>query len=275
MYAFFAHQICISIKFKKFIKLKLMFEVIILSIVQGITEFLPISSSAHLILVSKYFNSSNASLSLDVSLHLGSLLAIIFYFRKELYDFLENKKLFFKIILSSIPVMIIGFILVKLNLIDYLRNYKVIGWTTIIFGILLYFCDQTEVKKSLNKNFNYITALYIGCFQILSLIPGVSRSGIIISGARFFNFSRVDSVKISFLLSIPTLTAVSLFNIQTLIVEKNLHSSGLNLLAVFLSFLFSYITIKFLIKFLRKFSLVSFVIYRIILGLIILFYSYL
>jgi len=275
MYAFFAHQICVSIKFKKFIKLKLMFEVIILSIVQGITEFLPISSSAHLILVSKYINSSNASLSLDVSLHLGSLLAIIFYFRKELYDFLENKKLFFKIILSSIPVMIIGFILVKLNLIDYLRNYKVIGWTTIIFGILLYFCDQTEVKKSLNKNFNYITALYIGCFQILSLIPGVSRSGIIISGARFFNFSRVDSVKISFLLSIPTLTAVSLFNIQTLIVEKNLHSSGLNLLAVFLSFLFSYITIKFLIKFLRKFSLVSFVIYRIILGLIILFYSYL
>ena len=275
MYAFFAHQICVSIKFKKFIKLKLMFEVIILSIVQGITEFLPISSSAHLILVSKYFNSSNASLSLDVSLHLGSLLAIIFYFRKELYDFLENKKLFFKIVLSSIPVMIIGFILVKLNLIDYLRNYKVIGWTTIIFGILLYFCDQTEVKKSLNKNFNYITALYIGCFQILSLIPGVSRSGIIISGARFFNFSRVDSVKISFLLSIPTLTAVSLFNIQTLIVEKNLHSSGLNLLAVFLSFLFSYITIKFLIKFLRKFSLVSFVIYRIILGLIILFYSYL
>ena len=275
MYAFFAHQICISIKFKKFIKLKLMFEVIILSIVQGITEFLPISSSAHLILVSKYFNSSNASLSLDVSLHLGSLLAIIFYFRKELYDFLENKKLFFKIILSSIPVMIIGFILVKLNLIDYLRNYKVIGWTTIIFGILLYFCDQTEVKKSLNKNFNYITALYIGCFQILSLIPGVSRSGIIISGARFFNFSRVDSVKISFLLSIPTLTAVSLFNIQTLIVEKNLHSSVLNLLAIFLSFLFSYITIKFLIKFLRKFSLVSFVIYRIILGLIILFYSYL
>ena len=275
MYAFFAHQICISIKFKKFIKLKLMFEVIILSIVQGITEFLPISSSAHLILISKYFNSSNASLSLDVSLHLGSLLAIIFYFRKELYDFLENKKLFFKIILSSIPVMIIGFILVKLNLVNYLRNYKVIGWATIIFGILLYFCDQTQVKKSLNKNFNYITALYIGCFQILSLIPGVSRSGIIISGARFFNFSRVDSVKISFLLSIPTLTAVSLFNIQTLIVEKNLHSSVLNLLAVFLSFLFSYITIKFLIKFLQKFSLVSFVIYRIILGLIILFYSYL
>ena len=139
----------------------------------------------------------------------------------------------------------------------------------------LFFKSREKAILAKGENFNYITALYIGCFQILSLIPGVSRSGIIISGARFFNFSRVDSVKISFLLSIPTLTAVSLFNIQTLIVEKNLHSSGLNLLAVFLSFLFSYITIKFLIKFLRKFSLVSFVIYRIILGLIILFYSYL
>ena len=115
-----------------------MFEVIILSIVQGITEFLPISSSAHLILVSKFFNSDNTNLTLDVSLHLGSLLAIIFYFKKELFNSLNNKKLFFKIILSSVPVMVIGFFLIKLDLINYFRNFKVIGWTTIIFGILLY-----------------------------------------------------------------------------------------------------------------------------------------
>jgi undecaprenyl-diphosphatase len=131
------------------------------------------------------------------------------------------------------------------------------------------------VKKKLNKNFTFLTALYIGLFQILSLIPGVSRSGIIISSARFFNFNRIDSAKISFLLSIPTLTAVSLFNIQTLFIEKNLYISTLNLLGVFLSFIFSFITIKFLIKFLKKFSLISFVVYRIFLGLIILFYSYL
>lgn len=250
-------------------------EVIILSIVQGVTEFLPISSSAHLILISEYFNSSNANLTLDVSLHLGSLLAILFYFRKDLFNFLKNKTLFFKIILSSIPVMIVGFFLVKLDLIDYLRNYKVIGWTTIFFGILLYFCDQVKVKNTLDKNFNYITALYIGFFQVLALIPGVSRSGIIISGARFFSFNRVDSAKISFLLSIPTLSAVSLFNIQTLVIEKNFSTSLLNLVGVFLSFFFSYITIKFLIKFLQKFSLNVFVAYRVILGLIILFYSYL
>ena len=118
-----------------------MLEVIILSIVQGITEFLPISSSAHLILISKYFNFSSENLTLDVSLHLGSFLAIIIYFKKDLLDFINNKNLFLKLILSSVPVIIFGFILIKLNLIDSLRNYKVIGWSTIVFGIFLYFCD--------------------------------------------------------------------------------------------------------------------------------------
>ena len=215
-----------------------MIELIILSIVQGITEFLPISSSAHLILISKYFNFSNENLTLNVSLHLGSLLAIIFFFKKELFNFISNKQLFFKIILGSVPVIIFGFFLIKLNLIDYLKNYKIIGWSTIIFGILLYFSDRVKVKKSINHDFKYRTALYIGLFQILSLIPGVSRSGITISGARFLNFSRVDSVKISFLISIPTLMAASLYNVQNLIVEKNFSVSLLNLLGVFLSFFF-------------------------------------
>ena len=251
-----------------------MVEVTILSIVQGITEFLPISSSAHLILISKYFNFSNENLTLDVSLHLGSLLAIILYFRNELFDFINNKKLFFKILLSSIPVIVFGFFLIKLNLIDHLRNYKVIGWSTVIFGFVLYFSDRVKIKKTISHDFKYSTALYIGIFQILSLIPGVSRSGITISGARFFNFDRIDSAKISFLLSIPTLSAASLYNIQNLIMEKNFSISILNLLGVLLSFLFSYITIKFLIKFLKEFSLFSFVVYRIILGFIILIYAY-
>ena len=251
-----------------------MAEVIILSIVQGITEFLPISSSAHLILISKYFNFSNGNLTLDISLHLGSLLAIIFYFKKELLDFIVNKQLFLKIILSSIPVILFGFLLMKLNLIDYLRSYKVIGWSTIIFGIFLYFSDRQKINNNINHDFKYSTALCIGLFQVLSLIPGVSRSGITITGARFFNFSRVDSAKISFLLSIPTLGAVSIFNIQELITEKNFSISFLNLSGVFFSFLFSYITIKFFIKLLKNFNLTLFVIYRVFLGLLILIYAY-
>ena len=215
-----------------------MIEVIFLSIVQGITEFIPVSSSAHLILISKYFNFNNENLTLDVSLHLGSLLAIILYFRKELLDFIDNKQLFFKILLSSIPVMVFGFLLIQLNLIDYLRNTKIIGWSTVIFGLLLYFSDRVKIKNNINHDFKYSTAFYIGLFQILSLIPGVSRSGITMTGARFFNFNRVDSAKISFLLSIPTLSAASLYTLQKLVSENNFEVSFLNFLAITLSFFF-------------------------------------
>jgi undecaprenyl-diphosphatase len=251
-----------------------MIEVIFLSIVQGITEFIPVSSSAHLILISKYFNFNNENLTLDVSLHLGSLLAIILYFRKELLDFIDNKQLFFKILLSSIPVMVFGFLLIQLNLIDYLRNTKIIGWSTVIFGLLLYFSDRVKIKNNINHDFKYSTAFYIGLFQILSLIPGVSRSGITMTGARFFNFNRVDSAKISFLLSIPTLSAASLYTLQKLVSENNFEVSFLNFLAITLSFFFSYIAIKFFLNFLKKFSLTSFVIYRFILGSLILIYAY-
>ena len=249
-------------------------EIIILSIVQGITEFLPVSSSAHLIIISKYFNFSNENLTLDISLHLGSLLAIIIYFKKDLFDFTNNKNLFFKILISSIPVIFFGFLLVKLDLLDYLRSYKVIGWSTVIFGILLYLSDLIKVKKSLAINFTYGSALYIGILQILSLIPGVSRSGITITAGRFLNFSRIDSTKISFLISIPTLCAVSLYNIFNLFLISDFNVSALNLTATIFSLIFSYLTIKYFFYFLKRFNLTIFVIYRIILGIIILLYSY-
>jgi len=227
-----------------------------------------------LILVSEYFNFTDNNLTLDLNLHLGSLLAIVYYFKKDLLDFIKNKALFLKIIISSLPVIIFGFLLIQLNLIDYLRGYKIIGWTTIIFAVLLYLSDLMKIKKTIKLDFKYSTALYIGFFQILALIPGVSRSGITITGARFFQFNRVDSAKISFLISIPTLTAASLYGFKSLIVEKNFEVSLLNFYAICLSFIFSFLTIKFFLNFLKKFSLLSFVIYRFILGSLILFYAY-
>jgi len=252
-----------------------MIEIFILSIIQGITEFLPISSSSHLILASKYFNFDNQSLSLDVSLHIGSFIAVIFYFKKDIFNFFKNKELFFKIIISSIPVMIVGYTLVKLNLIEQIRNIKIIGWTTLIFGILLYFSDKFSTAKMIKNNFNYKSALYIGFFQILSLIPGVSRSGITITAGRFLGFKREESVKISFLLSIPTLAAVSIFGIINLSSSDNLNISLLNILSIFLSFIFSLITIKYFLKYIKNFSLNIFVIYRFVLGIIILILAYL
>ena len=201
-------------------------------------------------------------------------MAIIFYFKKDLFEFINNKILFLKILLSSIPVVIFGFFLIKLNLIDFLRSSKIIGWTTIIFGLLLYFSDLVKIKTSTIKNFKYSHAFFVGLFQVLSLVPGVSRSGITITAARFLNYSRVDSAKISFLISIPTLCAVSFYNLQNLIVKDSLEVNILNFWGMLLSFFFSYFTIKFFLNFIKNFSLKIFVVYRLLLGLIILFFSY-
>ena len=251
-----------------------MAELVLLSIIQGVTEFLPISSSAHLILVSKYFNLNNASLTIDISLHLGSFLAIVFYFRNDLIDFIKNKELFKKILITSIPVSIFGFLLIKTNYIDVLRSYSVIGWSTIIFGIILFFSDLKNKNKTIKKNFSYNNAFFIGFFQILSLIPGVSRSGITITSARILNYNRVDSAKISFLTSLPVLAIVNIYNLQKIIIKNSMDISIINLTGIFLSFTISYLTLKLFIEFLKKFNLLIFVIYRLILGTIILFYVY-
>jgi len=252
-----------------------MIEVLILSIIQGITEFLPVSSSSHLIIVSKYLNFDNQSLSVDVSLHIGSFIAVVTYFRKDIFNFIKNKDLFFKIIISSIPVMLVGFLLIKFDLIDQLRNTKVIGWTTIIFGIFIYISDKCDLNKKIENDFTFKSAITIGILQILSLIPGVSRSGITISAARISKFNRYDSAKISFLLSMPTLAAVSLFGFRNLIISENADFTTLNLISISLSFIFSLITIKFFLNYIKNFNLSLFVIYRIILGIFLLIIAYL
>ena len=252
-----------------------MIEIFILSFIQGITEFLPISSSSHLIIISKYFNFENQSLSIDVSLHIGSFIAVVFYFYKDIINFIENKILFLKIFISSIPVMVIGFFLVETGLIEKIRNLETIAWTTAIFGVLLYISDKFKLEKNIKENFSYKSAIFIGLFQILSLMPGVSRSGIAITAARLLNFKRVDAAKISFLLSIPVLGAVSIFGFKNIIFSENIFFTKLNLISIFLSFLFSLITIKYFLKYIKKFSLNIFVYYRILLGIALLLLCYL
>ena len=252
-----------------------MVEIIILSLIQGVTEFLPISSSSHLIIVSEYLEFNNRNLEFDVSLHIGSFLAVIVFFRKDIFNFVQNKDLFLKILIASLPVMIAGYLLIRLNLIDQIRNIKAIGWTTLIFGILLYLSDRSEIKNKINSNFTLKSAVLIGFLQILSLIPGVSRSGISITGARMLKFNRFDSAKISFLLSIPTLAAVSIFGLNNLLKSESFKFSYLIILSIIFSYLFSYITIKYFLNYIKKSSLNIFVIYRILLGLILLILAYL
>ncbi len=250
------------------------FETFILSIIQGISEFIPVSSSAHLILLSKLSNFSSSSLVIDVSLHLGSLLAIVCFFRKDLISFFYNKNLALLIVLGSLPVIIVGCLLYTSNLIYYFRNIQIIAWSTLFFGILLYFADNVKVTKTFNVNLSIRNILIIGFFQILALIPGVSRSGIVITAGRFLNFSRYDSSKISFYLSIPTLAAASILGLKDTI-NQNLEFNILTISAIFFSFCFSYITIKYFLAFTKKFSLKIFVYYRIILAglLFVIVYS--
>ena len=243
-------------------------EILILSAIQGISEFLPISSSAHLILVSGLYDLKTSSLLIDISLHLGSLLAIIFFFRKDLIDLKHNQKLLKLIIIGSIPLILFGYILHSTELIYLLRNIKIIAWTTLFFGIILYFADQRKINQNISSNLNIKTIIFIGLFQILALIPGVSRAGITMTAARFLNFNRVDSGKISFLLSIPALAGASFLGIKD-IQNETLEINLLVIIAIILSFMFSYITVKFFLNYLNKFSLNIFVIYRLIISLIL------
>ena len=252
-----------------------MVEIIVLSLIQGITEFLPISSSSHLIIVSEYLEFNNKNLEIDVSLHIGSFLAVIVFFRKDIFNFVQNKDLFLKILIASLPVMIAGYLLIRFNFIDQIRNIKVIGWTTLIFGILLYLSDRSDITNKINSNFTLKSAVLIGFLQILSLVPGVSRSGISITGARVLKFNRYDSAKISFLLSIPTLAAVSIFGLNNLVKSESFNFSFLIMISIIFSFLFSFITIKYFLRYIKKSSLNIFVIYRIVLGLILLILAYL
>ena len=248
-------------------------EIIILSAIQGVSEFLPISSSAHLIIVSTLYEFHSSSILIDISLHLGSLLAIIFYFKKELFNLKENQRIISLILFGSVPIVFIGYILYTTGLINLLRDIKIIAWTTLVFAIVLYFADQSRLDKKISSDLNIKTILIIGIFQVLSLVPGVSRAGITITAARILKYSRVDASKISFLLSIPALAGASFLSLKDLSIQT-INFNYLIFIAITLSFFFSYITVKYFLRFINKFSMNLFILYRIIISLVLFYIIY-
>ena len=248
-------------------------EIFLLSIIQGVSEFLPISSAAHLVLASNIYEFKNQSLLIDISLHLGSLLAILYYFKDDIFNFNKNKNLFYKIIIGTLPLIIIGYLLYTTKLINYFRNIEVIAWATLFFGILLYIADKNKFIKKIDTDFNIKSVLVIGFFQILALIPGVSRAGITITAGRILGFDRTDSTKISFYLSIPALIGASALGIKDLF-KESIDFNFLVLIGVLLSFLFSLITIKIFLRFIKNFSLNVFVVYRLLLAVVLFYVIY-
>ena len=243
-------------------------EVLLLSAIQGVSEFLPISSSAHLILVSSLYEFKSSSLLIDISLHLGSLFAIIYYFKMDLLDIKNNKRLLSLIIVGSIPLIIVGYVLYSTGIIYELRDVKVIAWATLIFGVVLYVADRNRFDKKISSNLNLRSIFFISIFQILSLIPGVSRAGITITAARILRFNRLDSSKISFLLSIPALSGASFLGLKD-IFSQSVEFNYLVIIAILTSFIFSFLTVKFFLIYINRFSMNAFVIYRVIVALIL------
>jgi len=248
-------------------------EVLILSAIQGISEFLPISSSAHLILVSSLYEFKSSSLLIDISLHLGSLFAIVYFFKTDLLDIKNNKRLLSLIIIGSIPLIVVGYVLYSTGIIYELRNIKIIAWTTLIFGIVLYIADKSNFNKKISSNLNLQSIMFISLFQILSLVPGVSRAGITITAARILKFNRLDSSKISFLLSIPALGGASFLGLKD-VFSQSIEFNYLVIIAIVASFIFSFMTVKFFLIYINKFSMNAFVIYRILIAIILFIIIY-
>ena len=257
--------------------------IIILSLIQGITEFLPISSSAHLIIIPEFFLNLESSRGFDVSLHFGSLLAVIYYLKKDLIKIIldtiflkkdnEGFIILKNLIISTIPVIIVGF-LVHINNFDIIRSLEVIGWTTLIFGILLGIVDRNLKVIKYFKSLNLKDAFVIGIAQTLAIIPGTSRSGIVITAGLYLGFSRFDASKYSLLLSIPVIIAATTLESINLFIEKGFFFNNEMIMGIILSFCVALITIRLFMNWINKASLKIFVAYRIMLGILILIYAY-
>ncbi|MBM5786660.1 MAG: undecaprenyl-diphosphate phosphatase [Candidatus Fonsibacter sp.] len=247
-------------------------KIFILGIIQGITEFLPISSHSHLIIFERFLNFNNNNEVINLAFHLGSLLSVLVFFSKELLALVQNRNIIINLIIGTIPVVIIGFIFHYFGLIKILSNPLIIGSTTILFAFLLFFADKKDQNNTIELNLNMKDSLIIGLYQTIALIPGVSRSGITITAARFLNYTRYDAAKFSFLLSIPTTGAACFLGVLD-IIKIGSAELTLNAFVAFLSsFIFALITLKLFMGFLQKFSFNVFVYYRVIFGIFIFIY---
>ncbi len=251
-----------------------------LALIQGLTEFLPISSSAHLIFPSALFGWEDQGLVFDVAVHFGTLLAVIFYFRQDIYRILcgwslhvikgqasADARLGWMIILATCPLIITGLLLQ--DIVDtYFRTTVVIASTTIIFALLLWFADKkSEAKEELNS-MHWRAFLLIGLAQVLALVPGTSRSGVTMTAGLLCKLNRKDSAKLSFLLSIPAIAGAAL-----LLVIDLLSAASVNWLelvyALILSAVVAYLCIHYFLKLVTRLGFLPFVLYRLFLGAVL------
>lgn len=258
----------------------------ILGIVQGITEFLPISSTAHLILVPWLLDWQDKGLPFNVALHFGSLFAIIFYFRREVADIttgfikcvLSGKfeesgdgKLGFLLLVATVPAAVFAVLFEKYAA-GMLRNPLFVAMFLSGFGILLYIAEKTTKREKSISQLNIVDSLFFGVAQAFAIIPGVSRSGVTITGGLFRNYKRDEAAKFSFLLGIPLIIGAAAFELRNIRIESLM--SMYFLIGVFTSFVSAFLVIKYFLRYLKTNTFTPFVIYRILLSMVILYLNF-
>jgi undecaprenyl-diphosphatase len=255
------------------------FHIVLLAIVQGITEFLPVSSSAHLALMPYLVGAEDQGLAYDVAIHMGSLLAVTLYFRRDLAPILldstrrfigrqqhtDYSRLGKHLVLATIPIVIIGAMLYELAL-DDLRNPLVMAAASIIFGLLLWYADLRGKRERNLASMSVTDALMIGLLQALAIIPGTSRSGITITAGLLLGFNRREASRFSFLLAIPTIFLSGVLVSYKLLQAEASFDWPAMLLGAILSFVFAWLAIHYFLKLIEKTGMLPYVIYRIILG---------
>ena len=255
-------------------------QTIVLAIIQGLTEFLPISSSAHLILVSDLSDWSDQGIAFDVALHLGTLLAVLYYFRAEIFDMVKAKHFTSMdnainsqlgiIVISTLPIVLVGGLFNDF-VTENLRTSMVIALASIFFGIILYLADTNQQQRSQVVNLSLKLGLIIGLFQVLALIPGTSRSGITIAAGLFLGLSRVEASRFSFLLAIPVIIAASVLQSYELLTNDQISINYMNfILGIAISSFVAFLTIRWFLELVARIGMLPFVIYRVLLGLIII-----
>lgn len=259
--------------------------IVVLAIVQGFTEFLPISSSGHLVLVPVFTGWADQGQIIDVAVHVGTLFAVVLYFWRDVLAMIRgvlntlrgrvdaHARLAGLIVVATLPVILAGYLVEKYGG-DGLRSVTVIAWATLGFGIVLYLTDKLGMTVRRMEHLGLGGAIVIGLSQVLALIPGTSRSGITMSAARLLGLERTDAARFSMLLSIPTILGAGTLKGIDLYKAGNAQLTSDAMLAAGLAFLSALVTIFLLMAWLKRSSFTPFVIYRILLGGVLLAYSY-
>lgn len=264
-----------------------LFHIFLVAIVQGITEFLPISSSGHLILLPNLLHIQDQGQVIDVAVHVGTLFAVILYFWSDLSSAIlglprlltgradtPGARLALLLIISAVPVMAAGLLLKLTGLNDALRSVAVIGWATLIFGALLYWADQAGTIERSGEDWTMRDAILLGLWQVIALIPGTSRSGITITGARLMGYARADAARLSMLMSVPTIIASGVLLGADAAMQANVALLRDGAIAAAFAFVAALLALSLMMRLLRSVSFTPYVVYRLILGVALLAIAY-